>query len=156
MLRSQAPFDQSGFVYEIVSIAMIPEVCQQDGEKASIHSWPRNTHMLVPRYTRLPTRSGARACTPAYACKYAHSHPHTRAHMRRHVHTYSLMHTCAHTCRPNGAGKTTSINMLTGLIRPSGGDALIAGYSIRRDMPKIHRLMGVCPQHDLTWCVLSA
>eukprot|EP00983_Pelagomonas_calceolata_P125468 1161213-Pelagomonas_calceolata.AAC.16 len=46
--------------------------------------------------------------------------------------------------------------MLTGLMEPSGGDAVIAGYSIRKDMPKIHRVMGVCPQHDLTWWVQDA
>jgi len=62
---------------------------------------------------------------------------------------------CVGLLGPNGAGKTTSINMLTGLMEPSGGDAVIAGYSIRKDMPKIHRVMGVCPQHDLTWDVLT-
>lgn len=32
----------------------------------------------------------------------------------------------------NGAGKTTTIKMLTCLAKPSGGDALVGGYSITK------------------------
>jgi len=34
---------------------------------------------------------------------------------------------------PNGAGKTTTISMLSCLLRPDEGDALVMGHSIRTD-----------------------
>ncbi|KAI5087957.1 ATP-binding cassette sub-family A member 1-like, partial [Silurus meridionalis] len=48
----------------------------------------------------------------------------------------------------NGAGKTTTFKMLTGDIRPSGGEAFISGYSIRTEMSQVHQNMGYCPQFD--------
>lgn len=55
----------------------------------------------------------------------------------------------------NGAGKSTTINMLTGMVTPSAGDATIAGHSILTDMTEIRRLIGVCPQHDVLWSELT-
>lgn len=34
----------------------------------------------------------------------------------------------------NGAGKTTAINMLTGMLQPSSGDATILGHSLCSDL----------------------
>lgn len=37
----------------------------------------------------------------------------------------------------NGAGKTTAIYMLTGMLMPTQGDAVIHGKSIRRDTDEV-------------------
>ena len=46
----------------------------------------------------------------------------------------------------NGAGKTTTIKMLSGLTRPTGGDAVLNGRSICSDAAGIKTLIGISPQ----------
>jgi ABC-type Na+ transport system ATPase subunit NatA len=56
----------------------------------------------------------------------------------------------------NGAGKSTTISMLTGLLQPTEGDAHILGMSLRHDVDKIRKEMGVCPQFDILWNELTS
>jgi ABC-2 type transport system ATP-binding protein len=47
---------------------------------------------------------------------------------------------------PNGAGKSTTVRMLTTLLRPSAGQAFVAGYDIVKDADKVRRSIGVALQ----------
>lgn len=51
----------------------------------------------------------------------------------------------------NGAGKTTLINILTGQLNPSGGDACICNFKLSKDMENIRKILGVVPQFDILW-----
>ena len=46
----------------------------------------------------------------------------------------------------NGAGKTTTIKMLSCLIKPTSGDALVGGNSITNDALCVKGMIGVSPQ----------
>ena len=46
----------------------------------------------------------------------------------------------------NGAGKTTVIKMLSCLTTPTGGDAVVGGYSVTKEPEQVKRLIGVSPQ----------
>ncbi|HVC81335.1 MAG TPA: ATP-binding cassette domain-containing protein [Chloroflexota bacterium] len=47
---------------------------------------------------------------------------------------------------PNGAGKTTTIRILTTLLPPMEGMALVEGLDVRRDAMAVRRLLGYVPQ----------
>ncbi len=45
---------------------------------------------------------------------------------------------------PNGAGKTTTVKMLTGQLKPNGGNAFLRGMDIARNAGKVRQETGVC------------
>ncbi|HEX8144660.1 MAG TPA: ABC transporter ATP-binding protein [Pyrinomonadaceae bacterium] len=47
---------------------------------------------------------------------------------------------------PNGAGKSTTIKMLTGLLAPTGGRALVLGRDIWAEPLEVKRRIGVVPE----------
>lgn len=51
---------------------------------------------------------------------------------------------------PNGAGKTTLISTICGIVNPSSGRVLVAGYDIVRDWRKARSEIGLVPQELVT------
>src|SRR5438067_11364286 len=47
---------------------------------------------------------------------------------------------------PNGAGKTTLINIVCGIVTPSGGTVTVGGHDIIRDYRAARSLIGLVPQ----------
>jgi oleandomycin transport system ATP-binding protein len=48
---------------------------------------------------------------------------------------------------PNGAGKTTTIRVLSTLIRPDAGRAMVGGYDVVRHPEEVRRLIGLTGQY---------
>jgi ABC-2 type transport system ATP-binding protein len=57
---------------------------------------------------------------------------------------------------PNGSGKTTTIGVLSGLLAPTGGDAIIDGYSITKNASQVKQRIGVVPEEVALYSQLSA
>lgn len=55
----------------------------------------------------------------------------------------------------NGAGKTTTLQILSGMLTASAGDATIMGISLREGIDEIRQSLGFCPQHDVLYARLS-
>jgi len=57
---------------------------------------------------------------------------------------------------PNGAGKTTILSMLSCLLHPDEGDALVMGHSIKDDQMGVKSMLGVVPQDIALYEDMSA
>jgi ABC-2 type transport system ATP-binding protein len=57
---------------------------------------------------------------------------------------------------PNGAGKTTTISMLSCLLQPTEGTAIVAGYDVVKASNEVKRRIGLVPQELALYPTLSA
>ncbi|MFN8559024.1 MAG: ABC transporter ATP-binding protein [Dehalococcoidia bacterium] len=57
---------------------------------------------------------------------------------------------------PNGAGKTTTIRMLTGLLKPTHGTAIVAGHDILQDTIAVKRRIGFVADGPFLYPKLTA
>jgi len=57
---------------------------------------------------------------------------------------------------PNGAGKSTTVKLLTGMIKPSGGSARVAGFDVATDPLEVKRRIGYVPESAALYESLTA
>ncbi|KAG5867004.1 hypothetical protein JTB14_015336 [Gonioctena quinquepunctata] len=55
----------------------------------------------------------------------------------------------------DGSGKTTMMSMLTGMVTPSNGTAIINGYDIQTDIDGVRSSLGFCPGHNILFDTLT-
>src|SRR5258708_35138099 len=56
---------------------------------------------------------------------------------------------------PNGAGKSTTVKILTGMIRPGAGRALVAGFDIAQQPLEAKKHIGYVPETGALYESLS-
>jgi ABC-2 type transport system ATP-binding protein len=49
---------------------------------------------------------------------------------------------------PNGSGKTTTVKLLTGQLRPSGGEARVAGIDVFGNPIRVRSVAGIMPEQE--------
>ena len=57
---------------------------------------------------------------------------------------------------PNGAGKTTTIRMICGMLRPTSGTIVVAGYNVSQKPEEVKRRIGLVPDISNLFGELSA
>jgi ABC-2 type transport system ATP-binding protein len=57
---------------------------------------------------------------------------------------------------PNGAGKSTTVKLLTGMIKPTGGRARVAGFDVTTDPLEVKRRIGYVPESAALYESLTA
>jgi ABC-2 type transport system ATP-binding protein len=56
---------------------------------------------------------------------------------------------------PNGAGKSTTLKMITGMLKPTSGTAIIAGHDLATDPMGVKRSVGFVPESGALYESLS-
>ncbi len=56
---------------------------------------------------------------------------------------------------PNGAGKSTTVKILCGMLRPSAGEASVAGFDVGRDPIEVKRRIGYVPEQGTLYGSLT-
>ena len=57
---------------------------------------------------------------------------------------------------PNGAGKSTTLAMLSTILQPTRGTAIVGGYDIRKQPKEVRRVIGFVPQEGSIYDDLTA
>jgi ABC-2 type transport system ATP-binding protein len=57
---------------------------------------------------------------------------------------------------PNGAGKSTTVKILTGVLRPTAGEASVAGFDCVKDSLEVKKRIGYVPETGAVYSTLSA
>lgn len=52
---------------------------------------------------------------------------------------------------PNGAGKTTTVKLLTGLLRPTAGRAILGGHDVQADPRAAKKILGLVPDQPYVY-----
>ncbi len=56
---------------------------------------------------------------------------------------------------PNGAGKTTTLRILATILQPTSGRALVYGYDVVRDAPRVREIISYLPEEAGAYKYLS-
>ena len=107
------------------------------------HSFPRRVHSVrFPRYTARMTFIEASGLKKIYTPRGAGP-----VHALDGLDLAVPQGTVTALLGPNGAGKTTTVKVLTTLIRPESGTAVIDGIDVLRHPERIRPIIGVSGQY---------